>query len=479
MVPVKCDGMAISAGVDVDVIWLFWKNLPERGFRACDPSWFSGEVVLLAAQNVACIGGTFLRWKRERQQIDNFLNEHVFGICFIPGRERYIPVSNVLLGIVVLFLNGLPDTNASKQERDLELTAIFRDDGPAVAQPLLQPRWLKDSSKNQQINQGPVFRGQGPGGTSNGSKFASPTFTAQAGTPYQPQDPFQIQSGPDPVLPYLNEPGPSVLSGINGPQPHRFGFTPIVDAAFIIPSRAKGPGGGQFGVQEYDLALKHVSLLGPDWVFTNTLQAGTRVWTGPATPNLPPEVYRFGWDFLLNSPQYAGWSAQASFNPSLNTDFGGSFGREALNLDANATLLYRVSPEFLLVMGVQYWDRVDNIIIPNAGVVWNPNELLEMRLLFPKSRISYFLGNFGNAAHWLYASGEYHVESYQIHAPGASREQIQLSDYRAAIGLRSDHTWYDKFIEVGYVFNRKADFLRSTPGFNINDGVMARIGFRF
>ena len=37
----------------------------------------------------------------------------------------------------------------------------------------------------------------------------------------------------------------------------------------------------------------------------------------------------------------------------------------------------------------------------------------------------YFLGNYGTGAHWIYATGEYHVESYQIEIPGlGAREQV-------------------------------------------------------
>ena len=377
---------------------------------------------------------------------------------------------NVLLSVFALLICGLPVKDASQSERDIGLASVFRDESSPVTPVLPRPRWLKGSRPD-----GAVVRGQGPDST-----YVSPPLTAPLGSPYQPQDPFQIQGGPDPVLPYLSDPGATVLSGINGPQPHRFGFTPIFDAGYIAPSGAKSPGHGQFAVQEYDGALKHVSMLGPDWVFTNTIQGGGRAWSGPQSPNLPGSVYRLGWDFLLNSPQMGAWSAQLDFNPSINTDFESSLGREALNLDANGALLYRASPQWLFVLGVQYWDRVDNIFIPNAGVVWNPNERLEARLLFPKSRISYFVGNFGAGSHWLYATGEYHVESYQIHMPGMSaREQIQISDWRVGVGMRSDHQWYDKYIEVGYVFNRQAEFLRTTPGFNINDGLMARFGVRF
>jgi hypothetical protein len=171
---------------------------------------------------------------------------------------------------------------------------------------------------------------------------------------------------------------------------------------------------------------------------------------------------------------------QLDFNPSINSDFSSALNHDAVQLDANAMLFYRTSPQLMLVAGAGYWERVENIVLPYAGVVWNPNDLWEFRLLFPKTRISYFLGNIGNAAHWIYATGEYHVESYQITMPGvADSEKVQLSDYRIGLGLRSDHGWYDKSVEVGYVLGRQVEFLKHTPSFDINDTYMIRFAVRF
>ena len=56
---------------------------------------------------------------------------------------------------------------------------------------------------------------------------------------------------------------------------------------------------------------------------------------------------------------------------------------------------------------------------------------------------------------------------------------MQLRDYRVGIGLRSDHGWYDKSIEAGYVFNRDVEFLKGTPGFEIKNNFMIRLTMRF
>jgi hypothetical protein len=320
-----------------------------------------------------------------------------------------------------------------------------------------------------------VIRGQNPS-TFETPPISPPTydntnpyFGGNLRDPFLYQDP--VMGGPD---------GSTILSGVNGPQPYRFGFTPRMDYTYIAPAGVQSPGQGRFTSNEFNFELAHTQAVGPGWIFTNTPQAGIRLWEGPGVPDLPGSVYRLGWDFTLATPIVGLWSMQLDFNPSINTDFDGSLGREALNLDGNAMLFYRASPQWMFVIGAGYWDRVDKIILPYAGVVWNPNDLWELRLLFPKTRISYFVGNFANGSHWLYATGEYHVESYQINQPGVSdNQQVQIQDWRLALGLRSDHVTYDKFIEVGYVFGRNVDFLNTTPGFGMNDTLMIRAGVKF
>jgi hypothetical protein len=319
-----------------------------------------------------------------------------------------------------------------------------------------------------------TVRGQSP------STFETPAIVAPSNGPVLPysgatgRDPFLY--GPDPVL---GAPGAPVLSGVNGPQPYRE-YTTRFDYTWLAESGSRNPDVGHFESHSFDVEMSHSVPLAPGWIFTSTPQAGVRLWEGPDLVDLPESVFRLGWDFTLAMPLAGPWSVQLDFNPSINTDFGGNLTSDAWNFDGNVMFFYRTSPQWMLVLGAGYWDRVDNIVVPYAGVVWNPNDLWELRLLFPKSRISYFLGNFGDAANWLYVTGEYHVESYQIEMPGASpREQVQLQDWRIGLGLRSDHQYYEKYFEVGYVLGRQVDFRHGTPGFDLKDTFMARFGIRF
>ncbi|MFO1044033.1 MAG: DUF6268 family outer membrane beta-barrel protein [Planctomycetaceae bacterium] len=373
-----------------------------------------------------------------------------------------------LIAVLAVLVVHVPEVFG--QAGSLELQGLFRIPSDERL-PRLQ---IPSVFRQDRAPEAPLVRGQNP------QTFETPAITPPPASGTMPfyggdlRDPFLYG---DPVL--GGQPGAPILSGVNGPQPYRFGFTPKMDYTYLAPAGSQSPGQGRFGSNEFNFELAHTQEVGPGWILTNTPQYGIRLWDGPGTPDLPGSVQRIGWDFTLATPIVGLWSMQLDFNPSINTDFSESLGREGVNLDGNAMLFYRASPQWMFVLGVGYWDRVDKIILPYAGAVWNPNDLWELRLLFPKTRISYFLGNINNGAHWLYASGEYHVESYQISQTGISGQQVQFQDWRIALGLRSDHTTYDKFVEVGYVFGRNVDFLKTTPGFSINDTFMLRAGVKF
>ena len=219
-----------------------------------------------------------------------------------------------------------------------------------------------------------------------------------------------------------------------GPQPYRFGWTSRYDAGFLPDESVHGGGAsGKFGVMEGTRGALH------DRVRRNLIFRGppnsTSGWSGPSNPGLPANVYRFASDFELATPGNNPVSLQLGFTPAFVTDFSANPTSDSVNYDARGVMFLRTSSEFMIALGAAYWKRVDDIIIPYAGVVWTPNEYWELRLMFPKSRISHFLGSWWGASTWAYGVLEYNVEAYQINLqiPGGPEEKIQIRDYRAPV----------------------------------------------
>ncbi len=334
------------------------------------------------------------------------------------------------------------------------------------------------------FNAGPVLQAPVPAGADPYSSFGVP--------PMQP-DPYQQGFGVSPdytpfdANPYASPygyggPGGPVYAGVNGPQMFRFGYIPKMEMGYIPDARVHDDA-GNVHMFEYDSELRYNAPFSTGWVYSSAPQFDYRAWTvgGALSPMNRVNLYRFGWDMELFKLQSSGWTWNFAFNPSINTDTEHNLTSDAWNFDARIAATYQIDQVWMLVLGVQYWDRVDDIIIPHAGVVITPNDLWEFRLLFPKARISRFLGHFWGGHHWLYVSSEYNVEAYQIDTTplgGSPRNRVQYEDWRLALGLRSDHVDFEKFIEVAWDTGRKFEF-REGPNLDISDQVLIRGGIRF
>ena len=100
--------------------------------------------------------------------------------------------------------------------------------------------------------------------------------------------------------------------------------------------------------------------------------------------------------------------------------------------------------------------------------------------MYPESTVSLFLGNEPNWSKWMYFRLEHHVEAYDISTAGGGNDQVELEDWRAALGFRMDGGLYSWFIEGGWVFDREVDYASAANGgFNPGTGFFTRFGWRY
>lgn len=333
--------------------------------------------------------------------------------------------------------------------------------------------------------------------------FLTPTQPNQPAQQYVPSEiapsyeerppvetpPLFAQPAPNPA-PYMTAPPPAAMPGAttwgaNGPQPYRLGYSLWTDIGWL-PNENISLGGKGLEILEVNVGLNHtIPTWWSPWLFSLQHEFGYRSWDGPSAIDLPGSVYRFGWDVRLETPlnsEYAPFAFSFAFNPSINSDFDHSLTSNAINLDGRGIMFFQADPHWLIALGAGFWDRVEDRIIPYAGFVCLPDDRWEFRIMWPQSRIQYYLGNHFGEDMWLYATGEYHIESYEIGTTSSptGRDQIELEDYRILLGLRKSNPIASGFIEGGWVFGRKGD-LRVSPGsdFSISSGAIVRVGLRF
>ena len=323
-----------------------------------------------------------------------------------------------------------------------------------------------------------------PSSQSN-SYVAPPTYQP----PYEEPQPTQSFVMPSQTQqPFMTAPPPGVSTwGTNGAQPYRLGYSLWADIGWIPPrSTSLLLDDGKFGVAEINVGLNHtVPTWWSPWLFSLEHQFNYRSWNGPSTVDLPPNVYRFGWDMRLETPlnsQFSPFAMTLAFNPSINSDFNQALSRQAINLDGRGILYWQADPHLMFALGVGYWNRVKDYVVPYVGVVYQPDDRWEFRIMWPQSRIQYYCGNYMGEDVWLYGSGEYHIESYQIGTSlvSSGTDQIQLADYRIMLGLRKSSPIASGFIEGGWVLGRQVEFRTgSINDFSISNGFIARIGLKF
>ena len=318
---------------------------------------------------------------------------------------------------------------------------------------------------------------------------ASPPFTPNPGVPqggypqpYSPQ-PYGGPGATDPFLGTSPNPGSITTYGAVGPQPYRYGFAPRLDVGYLTPSSVPGPLGA-VDVFELNAALAYSTPTDGGNIFTLTPQYNLRALDGPDTPpgfpGVPNNLHRFGLDFEYAFPNIGGApvSAELGFNPSINSDLEGSLSSTAYQYDARGALFFTASQQLTVVVGALYWDRLDDRVLPYAGVIYRPDDRWEFKLVFPQPQITYFLGHVGGKPTWVYTRLDYTIESYGVKAPNNFRNQMQIEDWRLVVGAKKDQGWGMTFLEAGYVFDRKVEFAR-TPGFDIGDALLLRGGVQF
>ena len=204
-------------------------------------------------------------------------------------------------------------------------------------------------------------------------------------------------------------------------------------------------------------------------------------WSGPkgdalhAVPDLPARVYDLyldlDWQMRVND-----WLAiELRFAPGLHTDFRVS-PPDAFRIRAHALGVVTLTPELQAVLGGEFINRNRVKSLPVVGFLWQPHEDLECRLVFPHPKVAYRIGSI----FWAYVSGEYGGGTWAYkYLPGEKTDWVEYSDFRVMVGIENHGDKDNTFLEFGYLFERRIDFVSSLPDYTPKDTFLVRIGHRF
>ncbi len=304
------------------------------------------------------------------------------------------------------------------------------------------------------------------------------TTTAPGGLwdPYA--DPIGAPASTTP--PTLVEPAPGALPPGTPAQPQRF-FHEIGIRADWMP----GSGADELGITDVS------TFATTSWPFWNnhpplliTPGFAFHFWQGPISqgPNsadMPPQTYDAYLDF--------GWKPVIS--PCFSMDLGARVGvysdfdyvtTNSIRIMGRGLGIFTCSPQWKIVGGAVYIDRIPIKLLPAGGVIWTPNADMRFEVIFPTPKLAMRCRTIGTNELWFYVRGDYGGGAWTITRADGSGDQVGYNDMRVLVGMDVESMYgYKGFFEVGYVFNRELVYVSGTPTFNPNDCVMLSGGFSF
>lgn len=213
---------------------------------------------------------------------------------------------------------------------------------------------------------------------------------------------------------------------------------------------------------------------------------GVHFWDGPdssafpGSPDIPARTYdaylEFGWRPQI-SPRL---SADLAVRPGVYGDFE-FFNSDTFRIKARAIGIFNATPQYQIVAGVLYLDRLDVKILPAGGIIWTPNDCTRWEVLFPRPKLSQRLSTVGNTEYWGFIAGEYGGDAWTIQRASGAEDYFDYNDLRVSVGLEwTTLTGYRGLFEVGYVFNRQLIFQSNMPSTaDPDDTVFVRGGLTY
>jgi len=204
---------------------------------------------------------------------------------------------------------------------------------------------------------------------------------------------------------------------------------------------------------------------------------GAHLLDGPPAPDLPGELYDAYLQFRWLRPITDRWSADLAVTTGVYGDLQ-SDNNETFRVSGRAMAIFRWRPGATLIFGVVILNRNDIFALPAAGLIWQPNDLWDVNLVFPQPRIARRILRLdhGHVQHRVYLAGEFGGGRWAIQRADGSDDAIDVSDYRLMLGLEKKRIGGLRTrVELGYVFSRTIEFDSATPDFTPADTLLLRV----
>lgn len=246
--------------------------------------------------------------------------------------------------------------------------------------------------------------------------------------------------------------------------------------SWVAPGGARG-----LGANTIDLSAVLAAPLVPSQPpFLITPRFSAHFLDGPTVTDLPPRVYDTALEFRWLRPLNDKWMADLAVAPGYYSDFNNN-SSQAVRITGRALGIYKWSPTVTVALGAVYLDREDVRLLPAAGLIWKPNDTVNIELIFPRPKAAKRIALGIDSAWWSYVAGEFGGGSWAIERESGVDDVATDRDFRAILGVeRKKIDGGGLRFEVAYVFGRKIEYLSGMPpDVSLDDTVMLRAGANY
>jgi hypothetical protein len=199
-----------------------------------------------------------------------------------------------------------------------------------------------------------------------------------------------------------------------------------------------------------------------------------------AAIDIPGELFETGVSFFYRKPINDRLSTMTIIQPSIRSDF--TTGDDAFRIFGLGVVNWQYRPEILsLSFGAVYLDRADLPLLPAVGLTWTPKATTKLELRFPESKLAWQLSKDGSKSEtWSYVKAGIGGNTWAVTRAGGQTDELSLRDLRLTFGV--DHLtdggggW---FSECGLAFNRRIEYESTSTKFDLSNGVVLQIGWRY
>lgn len=205
---------------------------------------------------------------------------------------------------------------------------------------------------------------------------------------------------------------------------------------------------------------------------------GIHLFDGPSTFEAPAAVHDLQVSFATFRPINDRWLFRGNVIVGVYGDEDSLDDADALQVTGFAMGIYNASPQWQWALGAGYVNNADLAVIPVVGFI-HDRGWIKYEVMMPRPRVVLPLCKTPGRESSVYVSGEFGGGVWAVRRASGVTEPLQLSRYGVLFGYEQQTPVGKWRYEFGYAFGRELEYEDSGETLDVDDSLIARIGWNF